>query len=607
MGENASDPEAERYRELVRQIPYTSTKIVIDEEIVVSSGESLPSVTVAYDTWGTLNEAKDNVILVEHALSGNSHAADAWRNGEFHEGWWNRIVGPGLAIDTTKNYVICSNVLGGCSGTTGPSSVNPETGRRYGMDFPVITVKDMVMVQKKMLDKLGIKKLRAVIGGSLGGMQSLVWAKKYPEMVERCIAVATTWRTSAQSIAFNEVGRRAILNDPKFKNGHYDKDDPPKDGLAIARMIGHITYLCEDSMNRKFGRDLIGDSYDFTMGKEFQVESYLEHQGYKFVDRFDASSYLYITRAIDYFSLCHSTEAITKRFKGSPVKFMLLSFDSDWLFPTSQTKELLNALTEAGVDVTFAELSYPFGHDSFLLEGDVQASYIKPFVEDRDETEDVADGPIGPHHKPIESRADLMAITELVKEGSRVLDLGCGDGMLLDWLRANRDCSVYGIDNNEDEIIATIERRIPVLKHDLDEGLGMFPDKSFDVVILSLALMQLKDPQKLFKEMLRVGDKVIVTFPNFGYWRMREYLALHGRMPIVSALPYTWYETPNIHYTTLLDFRDFVTDNGGKIEHESYMHDKDGTLKKIDFMPNLRADTVIIVASEDESKGKGTR
>ncbi len=589
------------YREAVREVPYFSGSIMLDEPVRVASGELLPSVTIAYDTWGTLNEACDNVILVEHALTGNSHAADAYRNGEFREGWWNRLVGPGLAIDTTRFFVICSNVLGGCSGTTGPGSINPETGERYGMSFPVVTVKDMVAVQKQMLDQMGIRKLRAVIGGSLGGMQALVWAKVHPDMVERCIAVATTWRTSAQSIAFNEVGRRAILNDPLFKDGLYDKANPPKNGLAIARMIGHITYLCEDSMNRKFGRDLVGERLDFTMGKEFQVESYLEHQGYKFTDRFDASSYLYVTRATDYFSLCHSTEAITRRFAGSPVKFMLLSFDSDWLFPTSQMRELLDALTAAGVDVTFAELSYPFGHDSFLLEGDIQSRYIRPFVENgATDAPDVENGPRGRHHKPIESRPDLMAITELVRDGSRVLDLGCGDGMLLDWLRANRGCSVYGVDFDENEMFATVSRSIPVLKHDLDQGLGMFGDDSFDVVVLSLALMQLKNPKRLFREMLRVGKKVIVTFPNFGYWRTRGYLLFKGRMPVGTSLPYTWYETPNIHHTTVRDFRDFVADNGGRIEHESYLHSTSSGLKRVSFAPNLRSDTVIVVASSVE-------
>lgn len=592
------DGEGCTYSDKVKQVPYFSGKITIEEPMYVSSGECLSSVTIAYDTWGTLNEARDNVVLVEHALSGNSHAADAWRDGELKEGWWNRLIGPGLAIDTTKYYIICSNVLGGCSGTTGPSSINPDTNERYGMSFPVVTVKDMVAAQKKMLDKMGITKLRAVVGGSLGGMQALVWAKKYPKMVERCVAIATTWRTSAQSIAFNEVGRRAILNDPDFKNGLYQKENPPKNGLAIARMIGHITYLCEDSMNRKFGRDLVSDRLDFTMGKEFQVESYLEHQGYKFTDRFDASSYLYITRAIDYFSLCHSKSAIKRRFAHTPVKFMLLSFDSDWLFPTSQMRELLNALTAAGADVTFAELSYPFGHDSFLLEGDIQSQYVKPFIDgDIGGKTDVLSGPRGRHHKPIESRPDLMAICDLVKEKSRVLDLGCGDGMLLDWLRANLQCSVYGVDFDESEMIATVERSIPVLKHDLDQGLGMFEDDSFDVVILSLALMQLKNPKRLFREMLRVGKKVIVTFPNFGYWKTRGYLLFKGRMPVGTSLPYTWYETPNIHHTTLTDFRDFVRDNGGNIECETYLHSTSSGLKKIKCAPNMRADTIIVVAS----------
>ena len=374
-------PEIEAYRKEVAEVPYVSSKLTLAKPIELSSGDVLEGVEIAYDTWGTLNDDKSNVILIEHALSGNSHAADAYRKGRFAEGWWNRMVGPGKAIDTRKYYVICTNVIGGCSGSTGPSSIIPGTDRCYAMDFPVLLVKDMVDAQKAFLDQLGIEKIEAVVGGSLGGMQALVWAKRYPEMVEKCIAVATTWRTSAQSIAFDEVGRRAIINDPKFNDGHYSKDDPPAHGLAIARMIGHITYLCDESMTRKFGRTLIGDNIDFTMKKDFQVESYLEHQGYKFVERFDANTYLYITRAIDYFSLSHSLEGVTKRFKGTKTKFLLLSYSTDWLFTTSQMRELSDALVRAGAHVTFAELSYPFGHDSFLLEEDVQARYFKAFLE----------------------------------------------------------------------------------------------------------------------------------------------------------------------------------------------------------------------------------
>lgn len=591
--------EEQEYRLRVAQTPYFSGNMLIDEQITLSSGKTLPQAVVAYDTWGTLSAQRDNVILIEHALSGNSHVADAYREGEFREGWWNRIVGPGKAIDTDKYFVVCANVLGGCSGSTGPSSKIPGTDRRWGMDFPVVTVKDMVVVQKRFLEKLGIEQLVAVIGGSLGGMQTLVWAKKFPEMANRCIAIASTWRTSAQSIAFNEVGRKAIINDPLFKNGQYDPANPPAHGLAIARMIGHITYLCEESMNRKFGRQLMGDKPGFTMDREFQVESYLNHQGYKFVDRFDANSYLYITRAIDYFSLCHSCEGITKRFANSPVKMMLLSFDSDWLFPTNQTRDLLNALTAAGVETTFAELEYPFGHDSFLLEVPKQSRYLRAFLGDSPADDEPTHTR---HHKSIDSRPDLVAISENVSSGSRVLDLGCADGLLLDWLRAYRNCTVYGVDIDEDEVIATASRDIPVLKHDLDEGLPMFPDDSFDVVILSLAIMQVKKPLELLKEMLRVGRKIIVTFPNFGYWRTRFHLLLKGRMPIGRAMPYSWYETPNIHHTTLLDFRDFVNSNGGKIEREAYLHvGTGGEIKRISSMPNMRADTVIVVASATDA------
>ncbi|MGI6216861.1 MAG: homoserine O-acetyltransferase MetX [Coriobacteriales bacterium] len=630
---NSKDPE---YLNRLDSIPHFKSTVRLPDDLHLASGQILHEVNVFYETWGTLDDDRSNVVLVTHGLTANSHVADSYDNDEFDEGWWNRIVGPGLPIDTERYYVICSNVLGGCEGTTGPSSINPETGKPYGMSFPVITIKDMVRVQKQLLEVLGIEKISTVIGPSMGGMQALMWAKKFPEMVGNCIAVATTWRTSAQSIAFNEVGRRAIIGDPNFNDGNYYDGKRPSDGLATAKMIGHITYLCEDSMNRRFGRELVGNKLDFTMDSAFQVEKYLEQQGYTFDDKSDANSYLYLTRAMDYFSLCHSNEAIVRRFHRSPVRMMLISYDTDWLFPTSQMRELLYALAEARVDVTFAELNSPFGHDSYLFDGEKQGEYIKAFLkggkekllslgiretassvekelagkaEDSQATEDAVEAALSRKSQgvfrlsqstrnSINTRNDLVCVTSLVPEGSKVLDLGCEDGLLLDWLRMHKGCTPFGIDCEDDAVIATAKRGIPTIKHDLNWGLPMFLDDTFDVVILSLAFMQIKNQEELFKEMLRVGKKVIVTFPNYGFWRTRNFLMFKGKMPAISPRGYKWYNTPDIHHMTLLDFRTFVNENGGVIEHEDYLRrNPDGTLKKVGFSPNMRSDRVVALVA----------
>lgn len=347
----------------------------IDETIHLESGASLDNVVVAYETYGELNKEKNNVIHVCHALTGDAHAA-GWHKGDKKPGWWEIIIGPGKALDTNKYFIICSNVLGGCKGTTGPSSINPKTGKEYGLDFPVITIKDMVNVQMKLIEYFGIKELMAVIGGSMGGMQVLQWMVSYPDMVKKAIPIATTARSSPQQIAFNEVGRQSIFSDPNWNHGnYYETGKIPKNGLAVARMVAHITYLSEESMYLKFGRDLQDkDEVTYDLAMDFQVESYLHHQGESFVKRFDANSYLYITKAVDLFDLA-SNNSLIEGFSNVKSKVEVISVNSDWLYPIEQGMDVVSALNANDVEVSFAELKSSYGHDAFLLEK-AQLNYI---------------------------------------------------------------------------------------------------------------------------------------------------------------------------------------------------------------------------------------
>ncbi len=379
--------------------------------VVLTSGRTLDGVVVEYETIGTLSPARDNAILLCHALSGDAHVG-GWRESDAlaedwtpeqgrdwapagfatgdpdaapasaaRPGWWDPMVGPGKAFDTDRYFVVCANVLGGCSGTTGPSSIDPATGEPYGLAFPVVTIEDMADVHAALLDHLGIDRLLAVGGGSMGGMQALAFARRYPERAVTCLAIATTWRLAAQAIAFNEVGRTAILGDPAFLDGRYYGTSVPRHGLAVARMIGHITYLSDESMHEKFGRRLRNrEDHAFDFVTEFEVESYLAYQGKRFTERFDANTYLYMTKAMDYFDLCEGSPTLADALEGTPVRFLVLSFSSDWLFPTYQSREIVDALQAAGAEVSFAEVPSPYGHDAFLLEPEAQHRFIVPFL-----------------------------------------------------------------------------------------------------------------------------------------------------------------------------------------------------------------------------------
>jgi len=341
-----------------------------DAPLELDGGGVLPSLTIAYQTYGELNAERSNAILVCHALTGDQHAANVHPvTGK--PGWWSTMVGPGKPVDTTRYFVLCANIIGGCMGSTGPGSIDPATGRPYGLDFPVITIGDMVRAQVRLLDHLGIDKLLAVIGGSMGGMQVLELAAKYGERVFAAVAIATSARHSSQNIAFHEVGRQAVMADPKWCGGRYLEEGViPRKGLAVARMAAHITYLSDAALQDKFGRQLQDrEGLTFGFDADFQVESYLRYQGYGFVDRFDANSYLYITRAMDYFDLHADYDGVlANAFKGTKTRFCVVSFTSDWLYPTRESRQIVQALNAVAADVSFVEIESDKGHDAFLLE-----------------------------------------------------------------------------------------------------------------------------------------------------------------------------------------------------------------------------------------------
>jgi homoserine O-acetyltransferase/O-succinyltransferase len=354
------------------------------DELILSNGEKLGPITIAYETYGKLNEEKNNTILIFHALTGDAHAAGYNNPEEKKPGWWDLMIGPKKPFDTDKYFVVCSNIIGGCKGSTGPSSKNPKTGKPYSVTFPEISIKDMIIPQKKLLDYLGIETIFCIAGGSMGGMQALQWLVSYPGMSEGAMLIATSPTHTAQAIAFNSVGRYSIIQDPNWNNGDYYEGEKPDKGLSIARMIGHITYLSEESMHEKFGRRIISGKSaqsgiaDFT--KEFEVESYLQYQGESFIKRFDANSYLYITKAIDDFNITDSFENLADALKNIKAKCFVMSFTSDWLYPQEQSIKIVKALKINGIETTYTNFESPYGHDSFLIDDERLKNLFSGFL-----------------------------------------------------------------------------------------------------------------------------------------------------------------------------------------------------------------------------------
>ena len=518
-------------------------------------GGTLESIAVAYETYGELSRDKDNVVYICHALTGDAHVAGRYSENDDKPGWWDEMVGPGKGIDTDYYHVVCANILGGCKGTTGPSSTSPATGKPYGSSFPDITVRDIVRVQKLLLEQLGVERLSAVIGGSFGGMQVLEWGLRYPDAVDRCICVATGLTLSSQALAFDVVARDAILSDQKWDGGdYYEKGKGPEWGLSHARKIAHITYLSPEIMEEKFGREKTDEET-----YRFQVESYLDYQGKKLVGRFDANSYMKITDAMDSFDLVDEFGSYEEAFKHIRSRFLVIGLSSDWLFPPEQSVDLANALRDAGVRVSCCILEAPHGHDSFLIKVDHLSDLVRAFLPWVSPDESQVDAGVN------DVCAEHKLISGMIEPDSRVLDLGCGDGQLLSYLKKERHVKGVGIEIEISNLVQVIDRGHDAFQVDLDKGLSHIPDNTYDCAVLGSTLQVVKKPRVVLKEMLRVAKAGIVTFPNFANWRNRVSLGISGKMPKSSVIPYEWYETPNIHLTTRRDFVELCRSDGIRI------------------------------------------
>ena len=568
-------------------------------------GGVLPSVQVCYETYGTLSARRDNAIFICHALSGDSHVG---RHSDADDaGWWDLAVGPGKPIDTDKFFVICANVLGGCRGTTGPSDINPATGRPWGAEFPDLTVADMVNVQAALVDELGIDRLLAVIGGSMGGMQVIQWAIAHPHRVAAAVPIATTYRLSAQALAFDVVGRNAIRKDPGFCGGQYYDGPGPVDGLAIARMIGHVTYLSRQSMADKFDGDRNQPrDVEYEFEKEFSVGSYLAYQGGRFVERFDANSYIALSMAMDRYDVIRDFGPLEAAMALARCRWLVVSFTSDWLFPAAQSREIVDAVIAAERPVTYCNVRSDCGHDAFLLAEDLacygplmSAFLARTLNGDNDVAEPSAPLPaVRPDRRSIYqhgSRLDYDLIEGLIPPGVGVLDLGCGDGQLLGRLKKRGHKDLLGLELDSDSLAATVARGIDVLQYDLDQGLGMFRDKQFEVVLLSQTLQTVNDPRKVLLELVRVGETGIVSFPNFAHKAAREFFSREGKAPITGAYPFAWYDSPNRHFLSILDFEELCQKLGIRI-HRLLALDS-ASNRQVTEDPNLNADIAIFVIS----------
>jgi homoserine O-acetyltransferase len=518
----------------------------------------LESFQLYYETYGTLNEGGTNAILICHALTGDHHVAGL-HEGATRKGWWNHAVGPGKAIDTDNFFVVCSNCLGACQGSTGPTSINPKTQKPYGMSFPDLTIKDMVVAQRLLLDHLKIYSLYSVVGGSMGGMQALQWVIEFPKFVQRAMIVAATPQHSAQTIAFNEVGRTSIKGDPRWNNGNYTHESRPEMGLAVARMMAHITYLSDEGMEERFGRNQMKLSVE-EEEQQFAVESYLHHQGLRFVDRFDANTYLKLTKALDHFDLV-GENGLEHSLKDVEAKVMVVGFTTDWLYTPAQNKMIAEALQKLSKHASYLEIDHPHGHDSFLIQSENFLRLIKLFLKGADQDEIARQEIKKSRHAitraDVKKEADLKVIGDWVKPNEKVLDLGCGRGILLENLRETKNVNGLGVDYDCDKATACISRGVAVYQGDIRKALSMLPDNSFDWVVFSRMVEELPEPGQVILDALRVGKRVAVSFVNHGYWENRLYFSQYGSKINNDVYRENWEKSEPRNHFSIKEFEDF--------------------------------------------------
>ena len=568
------------------------------EPFLFERGGRIGQLTIRYQTYGELNAQKDNAVLVCHALTGDHHCAGVHDGDDRKAGWWDEMIGPGKPIDVNRFFVVCSNCLGACQGTTGPTSINPEDDLPYGISFPDLTVSDMVRAQKLLTDHLGLKKLYAVIGGSMGGMQVLQWAVEFPDVVARIIPIAATARHSAQTIAFNEVGRNAIIQDAKWNGGDYPPEDGPDVGLGIARMMAHITYLSEESMERKFGRNRqrspseeaeTGQRFDV----EFEVESYLRHQGKSFVNRFDANTYLFLTKALDRFDLYGENNDLSEALSKVEAKTLAIGFTSDWLYTPAQNREIVDTLLRLGKEASYAEIDYDFGHDSFLLKADAFHNLIRSFLgtELAGQKEKHSSPKTELDRKEVKRESDFQVISQWIGPEERVLDLGCGRGVLLDHLRKTKNVYGVGVDIDPDKITSCVSRGVSAYQGDVREALRIFEADSFDWVIFSRTVEELEDSGETLRDALRVGKRAAVSFVNHGFWLNRLNYFLSGSRTRNEVYPKALHERSPSNPFTLSDFESFCQE--ADITIRRHEHLGGDWRRPCRFLPNLRAGCAI--------------
>ena len=572
------------------------------EGLRLDNGETLQPIEVAYETYGTLSTAADNAVLICHALTGDAHVAGYYEGDTKPTGWWDGMIGPGRGIDTNRFFVVCANILGGCKGTTGPSSPSPKDGRPYGSRFPEITVGDIVAVHRLLMLKLGVQRLFAVVGGSFGGMQALEFTLRFPDMVERCICIAAGPCLTSQALAFDLVGRAAIHQDPNWNGGDYYEGSAPLLGLAQARKLAHITYLSHEMMREKFGRRVrqepeeAVDHLALAFSQPFEVETYLEYQGQKFIKRFDANSYLRITRAMDLYDLAKRFGSLEAAFEDVSARMLVVALSGDWLFLPRQSEELARAMLAQGRHVSYLCLDAPAGHDAFLTHIDPLASVMGSFLTALKEPPAPSSETSAATEVSAESADDERLIALLPVDCRSVLDLGCDDGRLLNRISQHlQTLQGTGVDINLEKVVQVLHHGHNVLLTDIDNGLDLIPSNSYDCAVLSETLQVMRDPEQVLKEILRIAPVGIVSFPNFGHWMIRSGLFFGGRMPRSKRLPYDWYNTPNIHLCTLNDFLALCCKLEINVECTTYLYSRwQSRLLTAIGLPNLGASRVLV-------------